>query len=219
MFINGQEVAGSHFPVFISIPPTKLGKPVKVIKTEMNYPFDVTVNSLGEIIVTGANAIEVYDMKGIRMKSITSSTYGIGNPQLTVDNADCIYITDHDKCKIVKLTKDLNLLKTYSSDQVSGLRGLTVVGDKVMACDDKNDCIHVYTTELKYIRRIGSPGKGPGQFNGIEDISSDQHGNLYVSDYGNSRIQVLNNGGEFLRLLGCDVNGMNRLSGPSGVCV
>ena len=41
-------------------------------------------------------------------------------------------------------------------------------------------------------------------------ISSDENGNLYVSDSYNSRIQVLSNGGEFLRLFGCDENGVNR---------
>ena len=54
---------------------------------------------------------------------------------------------------------------------------------------------------------------------GIRDVSSDDDGNLYISDYVNSCIQVLNCEGEFLRSFGCDENGENRLSGPSGVCV
>ena len=85
-----------------------------------------------------------------------------------------------------------------------------------MVCDNENNCIHVFTTELKYVRQIGSPGKGPGQFDGIQDISSDQHGNLYVSDYSNSCIQVLSNDGEFKCVLSSDEN---KLSGPCGVCV
>ena len=42
---------------------------------------------------------------------------------------------------------------------------------------------------------------------------------MYVSDYYNSRIQVLNNSGEFLRSFGCDGTGVNKLSGPCGVSV
>ena len=217
--VNGQEVAGSPFPVFVSIPPTKLGEPVRVIETEMDKPFDLTVNSLREIIVTGAKTIEVYNMEGIQTRSIESSVYGINDPAgVTVDNADCIYITDYRRSKIVKLSKDMLLLKTYSSPQASEQGGVAVVGDKVMACDFKNNHIHVYTTKLEYIRQIGSPGTGPGQFNGIEDISSDQHGNLYVSDYFNSRIQVLDNGGKFLRLFDDNGNGL-AMSGPCGVRV
>ena len=215
--VNGQEVAGSPFPVFVSIPPTKLGKPVGVIETEMDKPFDLTVNSLNEIIVIGGNTIEVYDVEGIQMRSIKSSMYGIRDPAgVTVDSADCIYITDNDRRKIVKLNKDMKLLKAFNSGYASEQKGITVVGDKVMVCDSKNDCIHVYTTKLQNIGQIGSPGTAPGHFNGIEDISSDQHGNLYVSDYGNSRIQVFINGYKFLRLFGCDENGLN---GPNGICV
>ena len=66
----------------------------------------------------------------------------------------------------------------------------------------KNNCIHVFTTALKYVRQIGSPGKGPGELSDIEDISSDKHGNLYVSDHLNFRIQVLSNNGEYLHLFG-----------------
>ena len=85
-----------------------------------------------------------------------------------------------------------------------------------MVCDSENDCIHVYTTELQYVRKIGSHGDAPGKFNHIRDISSDENGNLYVSDHRNnySRIQVLSNGGEFLHLFGCD-----RVRGPRGVSV
>ena len=49
--VDGQQVAGSPFPVFVSIPPTQLGKPVKVWKN-INRPTGITVNSVGEIVVT-----------------------------------------------------------------------------------------------------------------------------------------------------------------------
>ena len=74
----------------------------------------------------------------------------------------------------------------------------------------------VYTKELEYVRQIGSPGKGPKQFCNIRDVSTDEHSNLYVSDAGNHRIQVLSNGGEYLHTIGCDGN---RLKWPFGVCV
>ena len=49
--VDGQQVAGSPFPVFVSIPPTQLGKPVKVW-TNLTKPTGITVNSVGEILVS-----------------------------------------------------------------------------------------------------------------------------------------------------------------------
>ena len=215
LYMNGQEVDSSPFPVCVSIAPTQLGKPVKVIKNEKG-PRCIAVNSVGDMIVMECRGVQVFDKKGTKQRSIKSSDYGIGDSfGVAVDSTDCIYITDL-KNNIVKLSKDMNLLETYSSDQAFQLKGVAVVGDEVMVCDKKKNCIQVFTTELKYVRQIGSPGKGPGQFSRIQDISSDQHGNLYVSDYLDSHIQVLSNGGESKCVLSSD---KNKLSRPCGVCV
>ena len=210
--VNGQEVAGSPFPVFVSIPPTQLGKPVRVIDS-VKTPRCIAVNSEGDVIVTECRGnVQVFDRKGTKRRSIKSSDYGIDDPfGVAVDSTDCIYITDFKKLKIVKLSKDMNLLETYSSDQAAMLKGVAIVEDKVVVCDIMNNCIHVYTTELKYVRQIGSPGEGRVEFSSIEDISSDQHGNLYVCDYFNTRIQVLSSNGEYLHSF--------VMSDPCGVCV
>ena len=52
--VNGQEVAGSPFPVFVSIHPTQLGKPVQVIGICM-YSCYVDIAPAGNIIVAGHN--------------------------------------------------------------------------------------------------------------------------------------------------------------------
>ena len=49
--VNRQQVARSPFPVFVSIPPTLLGKPVKVWKN-LTKPAGIAVNSVGEILVS-----------------------------------------------------------------------------------------------------------------------------------------------------------------------
>lgn len=51
------------------------------------------------------------------------------------------------------------------------------------------------------------------------DIFSDRCGNVYASDRSNSCIRVFSNDGKFLRSLGCDRNGVQRLKTPSGGCV
>ena len=216
--VNGQEIIGSPFPVFVSIPPTQLGKPVKVIETGDKKPWFIAVNSSGEMIVTGSSKIDIFDKKRITSRTIDPADTGLTIPSgVAIDSTDSIYVAERDSPKIVKLSNDAKLLKTSSSKEALGL---VIVGDEVMMCDHKNKCIHVYTTDLKYARQIGSQDNtSPGQFKGILDISSDQHGNLYVSDCIDSCIHVLSNSGEFLRSIGCDENGMNKLNCPYGVCV
>ena len=214
--VNGQEVASSPFPVFVSIPPTQLGIPVKVIRGLTNPRFSA-INSVGEIIITERRDVTVFDKEGKKLRKINTSDYNIKDPTgVAVDETDSIYIADCGSDKVVKFSKEMKFTKEVSVKQDSRLWGMAVVGDEVMVCDDKYSCVMVYTKELEYVRQIGSPGEGPGQFNIIRDVSSDEHGNLYVSDAHNHRIQVLSNGGEYLRSIGYDGN---RLDFPFGVCL
>ena len=215
--VNGQEVAGSPFPVFVSTPPTQLDKPVRVIRG-LDGPRFVAINSEGEIFVTESGGdVTVFDKEGNKLRKINSSDYNLKYPRgVAVDETDSIYIADRENHKIVKFSKGMKLVKEVSVKQDSELWGVAIVGDEVMVCDSKYNYVMVYTKELEYVRQIGSPGKGPKQFCNIRDVSSDEHGNLYVSDADNHRIQVLNNGGEYLRSISCDGN---KLKWPVGVCV
>ncbi len=217
---NGEEIAGSPFPLFVSIHPSQLDKPVRVI-TEVKLPMHLAINSVGEIIVTEPNDnrdVVILDNKGKRMRGVKESSpdIDIKNPTgVDVDDADNIYIADFAGNRLIKLNKDLKMLNKIDTKQDSDLYGVSVVGDEVMVCDSKNKCILVYTKELNYVRQI----EDPVHFKDIGDVSPDEHGNLYVCDCGNSRIHVLSNGGEYLRSFGCDGSGVNKLSDPHGIYV
>ena len=214
--VNRQEVAGSPFPVFVSIHPTQLGKPVQVI-TEIEDPCDVDVTPAGNIIVmTESKKVAMFDRNG---KELKGSQFYYGDPYgVAIDSTDgSMYITSDSH--IVKLSPDFKHEKVVNTSG-SGYRGVKVVGDEVMVCNDADDeeCIMVYTKELKYLRKIGSHGDGPGQFGSIWGVSSDEHGNLYVSDYVKSCVHVFSNG-EFLHSFGCGEDGEKVLKNPYGVCV
>ncbi len=206
---NRQEVPGSPFPVFVTIPPTQLGKPVKVIAGVKN-PVYMAINSSGELLFTepNSNQIEVMDKQGKSLRKLKLDSnvpeikklYGIA-----VDDDDNVYASDHISHVVVKLSTELEVLKkvTTGTNDDSNLWGIAVVGDEVLVCDGKYDCIIVYSKDLEYIRKIGSHGKGPGEFYGICDLSPDQQGNLYICDSGNSRIQVFSIAGDYLRSFGC----------------
>ena len=209
--VNGQEVAGSPFPVFVSIHPTQLGEPVHTI-TGLTRPWYLDVTPAGNIIVVGSDTVTVLDKNGKKLKSLKTSVFGIDyHYGVAVDSTDdSIYITGGYN-GIAKLSPDLKLIYKYERDRYGGV---TVVGDEVMVCTESNG-VKVFTKDLKYVRQICSLGSGSGQFHFIrDDISSDEHGNVYISDTTKDCVQVYSNGGEFIRTIGAD-----RLKSLHGVAV
>ncbi len=159
--VNGVNVSGSPFPVSVTTArePTQLGYPTQVIEG-FNLPYGVTVNSSGEIIITEIKGgIVVFDRKGNKIKSMDLSDHNISKPTgVAVDESGGLYIADHEKCRIVKLGRELDVITTNITKPDSKLFGVAVVGEEVMVCDSKNDCIMVYTKELEYVRQIASYG-------------------------------------------------------------
>ena len=210
--VNGQEVT---FPVFVSIHPSKLGKPVKIIPG-LNYPSGIAFNSEGEMIVTEyIGDVVLLDKDGKKLKSIKRSNYKFRDlSSVAVDNEDNIYFDDFNGKNIYKFNKDMKKVMQKQTGHEYCF-GVGVVGDEVMASGHKNNnpVIKIYNTELNYVRKIrGSKGY-------FYRVSPDGHGKLYVGATNHSRIQVLSKGGESLHSFGSDKDGVNKLSEPRGVCV
>ena len=221
--LNGQEVTGSPFPVFVSIHPSQLGKPVRVIDG-LTRPRAVAVNSAGEIIVIDRKTISVFDRSGRKLRSHTYylNEFHIYDPWgVAVDDKDgCLYVTDSENGsrKLIKLNPELNnSVGEVVLKKESFVRGVAVVGDGIMVCD-RNNCIMVYTKDLKYTRQItANSGDGPGRAISRICIASDTRGNLYISDRDKSCVNVFSNEGVFLRSFG--QQGEDKLDHPWGVCV
>lgn len=65
----------------------------------------------------------------------------------------------------------------------------------------------------------GSTGSGDGQFRSPWGVATDRNGDVYVTDTGNSRVQVFNSGGGFIRRFGSQGNGVDRFQEPRGIGV
>ena len=80
-------------------------------------------------------------------------------------------------------------------------------------CGNKGT-IMVYDRELEYVRQIAC--RGMKTFHGL---STDSHGNLFVTDHDNVSIKVFSIDGNHLCSFSNDENGVKKLSGPCGACV
>ena len=72
---------------------------------------------------------------------------------------------------------------------------------------------------VKPLASWGGLGSGPGEFNEPRGLSADARGNVYVADTKNSRIQVFDREGEFLRTFGRRGASPGELNEPCGLVV
>ena len=189
--------------IFVKIPPTMLGKPVRSINVGYKVK-SVAVNSSEEVVVAAGNGVIVFDKNGKRLHSFTNQHLS-GPSGLAVDGSN-IYVADFTNGSLLKFDKTGKLLKSVGQrgsgkGEFNDPFGVTVVNDKVIVCDMRNNRLQVFTSNLVFVRQFGSLGKGNGQFIGPFDVTHDEDGNLYVTDHGNGRVQVFNTQGKFLHIL------------------
>ena len=211
--IDGQHVAGSPFPVFVSIHPTQLGKPVKVWDGVVN-PFGITANSKRDILVTEiAGNIIKFDANGQRHKLVMQNELKALRC-IAVDDEDNIYCIDEKSNKILTCDKNGGNVQVHEVklENDFGRHALFIIRNELLISEKGSmDTIMVYDRELKYVRCIKHENMAV-----VVDISADVYGNIYVSDRKNSCIRIFSIDGVFLRSLGKD---KNKLKDPWGVCV
>lgn len=92
--------------------------------------------------------------------------------------------------------------------------GVAVFENELFVCDFTNQCVQVLDRfSGSFLRKIGSPGQGAGQFIRPLGITVDGQGNLYVADVLNCKLQKFNRKGEPVSRFGmisANVGGMVR---------
>ena len=213
--INGHSVAGNPFPVYVSIHPTLLGKPVK-IWTGLNRPYGITANSKGEILVAlreGTTNIVKYDAEGKRVDLVEKS--GLVCPRcIACDDEDNIYCIDRDSNKILTCDGNGDRIQIHEvelEENNDGRAALAITDQKLFMPEYVvGGVIKVYNKQLQHLSTIKHGNMD------INDISVDIHQNLYVTDYNNSCVHVFTKDGVHLRSIGHE---KEELKMPRSLCV
>ena len=204
VLINGHHVTGSPFPVYVSIHPTQLGKPVN-IWTGITEPFGITANSKGEVLVALFKVITnivKYDAEGKRVDLVKKS--GLDHPRcIACDDEDNIYCIDQDSNKILTCDGNGRNLKIHEVKLEKSSRGraaLAINSRKLFMAEYYilPGIIKVYSKQLQHLSIIKHKNMR------VMDISFDIHQNLYASDVENSCVHVFTKDGAHLRTIGLD---------------
>ena len=220
--LNDIEINGSPFTMTVYPDPTHLAHPVRVV-TDLNTPYGIAFNSRGEMIVSecGGHQVAIFNMRGQRIRTFGScgdSTEQMKFPaSVAIDYMDNIFVSSEHKLQ--KFTSSGELIKCVGQEgskkgEFNDPRGLALHNKQVYVCD-RGDRIQVFDWDLNFIQSIGSYGIGRGEFDRPRDVKFDEDGYMYVAEYGNERVQVLDRSGHFIRMFGEE--GKGKLRGPSAL--
>ena len=124
------------------------------------------------------------------------------------------------------------IMARYAKDEL-GLTNplsLAVAPDGTVLITEGAQRVTVISSDGKVLRRWGRPGSGPGEFNFVAvdpsnpadlhaKIAVGADGSVFVSDSGNSRVQVFSSDGHFLRQFGSFGTGKGQFLAPFDLVV
>jgi DNA-binding beta-propeller fold protein YncE len=164
-----------------------------------------------------ADPILVFDREGTKMlrswgRGVFTRPHG-----LRVDPDDNVWVTDVGDHRVMKFTKEGELLLELG---VKGEAGVTKdrfnrpadlafgpTGDVYVAEQGEDEeamgfghsrIVHL-AADGTYLGEWGTPGTGQSQFHFIHSVAVDSQGRVYVSDRENNRVQIFDKDGAFLR--------------------
>jgi hypothetical protein len=163
--------------------------------TEFHDPWGIAADGAGNVFVadTANNSIKKFTSGGLFLAKIGGPGSGPGQfsglTGVAVDSGGNIYATDHSA-------------SPPATDRIEKF-----VPDALAPCG----CGYAFSDEW------GVPGSLDGQFNTPRDVATDTAGNVYVTDYGNERIQKFDSSGFFLKAWGGHGTADGQLAFPEGL--
>ncbi|HEY7226966.1 MAG TPA: 6-bladed beta-propeller [Nitrososphaeraceae archaeon] len=169
------------------------------------------------------NRIQVFDKNGKFL--FKWGILGNGSGQMhvpygiDVDNAGNVWLADRANHRIQKFDAHGNFILKFGTKgsgpgQFDNPRHVVV--DKelkyVYVADSKNNRIQKFFTNGTYVTSFGNgkPGYKPGEFNLPTTIDIDSHGDFYVTERGNERVQKIDSTGKSLLMWGSLGNGTSQ---------
>jgi hypothetical protein len=170
--------------------------------------------------IWGNHRVQIFNPNGTYYATLGTG-WGTGNDQfkspsgITVDQAGNIYVADSGNHRVQIYNSSRVYVATLGVTGVSGSDNShfnqpnDVAVDSngtIYVADEGNDRVQVFNSSRQYVRTIGGGGTGSdfGHFSGWgpHRLAVDGQNRLYVTDAGNTRVQVFDSTGAYLTTIG-----------------
>ena len=188
VMINNYEVAS--FQIFVDLPPTSLGTPVRELKSRgTDHAWRISLSADGDIYVTrytcdhyahldrdgslkrNVKCVENKLARGIAVDSVTGNVYISGNHRLQKYNSCGELVKEAGGANAGNQPGEF-----YEPNDIRFFK------NKVYICDSGNGRVQIFDPDLKYTESFGNKGRKKDEFSWPEDIDFDVDGNAYIVD-------------------------------------
>ena len=189
--VNGKDITGSPFRLFVKIHPTQLGPPVRTI-TGFHHPYGVTLNSRQQIVVADwwGEKIEITERDGTWVQTIECDNFQ--HPRGVAAAPDgSIYVTDDGAHCLFKFNGDGTLVKAVQCE-LDSPHFVKFIGNRLYVSDTDNNLVKIFDANCNVIGTITTK-ECPNPC----DIAEGSDGLLYVVGRGKISVYTCAPNGEF----------------------
>ena len=165
---------------------------------QFEYVYDLALDTSGNIYVTDGNdRVQKFDSNGRFLTKWGSTGAAVGQFNgpvgIAVDKRNNVYVTDVFNKRIQKFTSSgIYITSWVGNNSVDDFFMRRVTIDPkgyVIVTDADQQWIRKFSSNLIFLSKIGASGMGNGEFRGINGLTYDSSGRLYVAEESNNRIQ------------------------------
>ena len=120
------------------------------------------------------------------------------------ENSNLIYVAEGlDSCRISIFSETGEFLNTFTNQDMGRPCGIAIHRDNLYVTDTGVHAVFQFKIEadMRLVAKVGSEGSGVGQFDTPLGLTVSTNGDVFVADYINNRIQILDDSLHFQRFI------------------
>ena len=118
------------------------------------------------------------------------------------ENTNLIYVTEGlDSCRVSIFSETGEFINTFSHQDMRQPYGIATHRDNLYVTDTEVDAVFQFQIEvdMRLVAKLGSEGSDMGHFNSPRGLTVSTNGDVFIADWNNNRIQILDDSLHFQR--------------------